>query len=238
MRGGRIRRSASRCEEYRVSRRPFGRGSSDWNRCRLRRELRCERNRPALPAPSACRVSSTVTDTERLQRELIERNVDFLISPRFDLFAHEQFDFEILRDASYVVVAGAQNPWARRRRVELNDLVNEPWVLPSPETPVGSLAMNVFRASGIDYPRATVFVLSPVVRISLLKSGRFLTIVSTSVLGFPNKRPEFKVLPVELLIAHPPIGIVTLKQRTLSTVAQRFIDSAREVAKPLAKGKL
>jgi DNA-binding transcriptional LysR family regulator len=83
-----------------------------------------------------------VTDTQRLQRELIERNVDFLISPRFDLFADEQFDFEVLHDASYVVVAGAQNPWARRRRVELNDLVNEPWVLPSPETPVGSLAMN------------------------------------------------------------------------------------------------
>jgi DNA-binding transcriptional LysR family regulator len=160
-----------------------------------------------------------------------------LVSPKFDLFVNEKCDFEILYDASYVVVAGVQHPLARRRRVELTDLVNESWVLPSPETPVGSLAMNVFHASGTDYPRATVFVLSPVVRMGLLKSGRFLTIVSTSVLGFPTKRPEFKVLPIELPIAHPPIGIVTLKRRALSTVAKRFIDSAREAAKPLAKGK-
>jgi hypothetical protein len=31
-----------------------------------------------------------------------------------------------------------------------------------------------------------------------------------------------------------PNGIVTLKNRTLSPVAQLFIDCAREVAKPLA----
>jgi hypothetical protein len=34
-----------------------------------------------------------------------------------------------------------------------------------------------------------------------------------------------------------PIGIVTLKNRTLSPVAQLFIEHAREVAKPLAKRK-
>lgn len=31
------------------------------------------------------------------------------------------------------------------------------------------------------------------------------------------------------------IGIITLKNRTLSPLAQLFIDCAREVAKPLAK---
>jgi hypothetical protein len=34
-----------------------------------------------------------------------------------------------------------------------------------------------------------------------------------------------------------PVGIVTLKNRTLSPVVQLFIDSAREVAKSLAKTK-
>ena len=32
-----------------------------------------------------------------------------------------------------------------------------------------------------------------------------------------------------------PVGIMTLKNRTISPVAQLFIDCAREVAKPLAK---
>jgi hypothetical protein len=30
-----------------------------------------------------------------------------------------------------------------------------------------------------------------------------------------------------------PVGIMTLKNRTLSPLAERFIDCAREVAKPL-----
>ena len=33
-----------------------------------------------------------------------------------------------------------------------------------------------------------------------------------------------------------PIGIFTLKNRTLSPVAQPFLDSVREVAKKLANG--
>jgi hypothetical protein len=38
-------------------------------------------------------------------------------------------------------------------------------------------------------------------------------------------------------MARLPNGIATLKNRTLSPVAQLFIDCAREVAKPLAKRK-
>jgi LysR family pca operon transcriptional activator len=44
-------------------------------------------------------------------------------------------------------------------------------------------------------------------------------------------------LPVDLPIPRAPIGIVTLKNRTLNPVAQLFVEYAREVAKPLAKKK-
>ena len=71
---------------------------------------------------------------ETLHRELSERNVDLLIARRFGPIADERLDFEILFDDSFVVVAGAQNPWVRRRRIELAELVNEPWVLPPPES--------------------------------------------------------------------------------------------------------
>jgi DNA-binding transcriptional LysR family regulator len=170
--------------------------------------------------------------TETLHRELSERNVDLLITRRLGLFTEEQFGLETLYDESFVVVAGAENPWARRRRIELAELMSEPWTLPPPQA-LGSVFMEAFRASGLDYPRATVFTILPAVRISLLATGRFLTIFPASVLRFPVKRPELKVLPVELPIARVPIAIVTLKNRTLSPVAQLFIDSAREVVKPL-----
>src|SRR5882762_4702257 len=177
-----------------------------------------------------------VTETEGLHRELSERNVDLLIARRVGPIAEEQLRFDALYDDSYVVVAGAQHPWVRRRRIELADLVNESWVLPPPQSALGSVFMEAFRASGLDYARTTVFTNPAEVRISLLATGRFLTIFTTSVLRFPIKRPDLKVLPVELPIARVPIGIVTLKNRTLSPVAQLFIDTAHHVAK-LAKRK-
>src|SRR5215475_11918863 len=56
-------------------------------------------------------------------------------------------------------------------------------------------------------------------------------------LRFPAGQPDIRVLPVELQVAEMPVGVVTLKNRTLGPVAQLFIDCAREVAKPLAKRK-
>ena len=170
-----------------------------------------------------------------LQHELSKRNVDLLIVRRFGSMADERVDFEFLFDDLFVVAVGAQNQWARRRRIELADLVNEPWVLPPPESSLASVAVEAFRNSGLDFPRATVFAVSPEVRIGLMALGRFLTIFPTSVLKFPTKRPGINVLPVKLPVSRAPVGTVTLKNRTLSPVARMFIEEAREAAKTLAK---
>jgi DNA-binding transcriptional LysR family regulator len=177
------------------------------------------------------------SETETLRRELSERNVDLLIARRLGPIADERLGYEFLFDDTYVVAAGAQSPWARRRRIELAELVGELWTLPPPESLIGSVAMEAFRASGLDYPRVAVVTSTPQVRISLLATGRFLTIFPASALRFPVGHPEIKVLPVELSKTRVENGIVTLKNRRLSPVAQLFIDGAREVAKPLAKRK-
>ena len=75
----------------------------------------------------------TADETDTLHRELSERNVDLLIARRAGLFTDETFDFEILYDSSFVVVAGARSPWVRRRRITLAELVNESWSLPPPD---------------------------------------------------------------------------------------------------------
>ena len=47
-------------------------------------------------------------------------------------------------------------------------------------------------------------------------------------------RHSLKVLPVNLPIRPWQLSILTLKNRTLSPVAERFMECAREVAKPMA----
>ena len=72
-------------------------------------------------------------------------------------------------------------------------------------------------------------------RIGLAATGPFLAVVPAGVMSPPGKYPSIRVLPVELPTAYRKIGIVTLKNRTLSPLAQRFIECAREVASLLAK---
>jgi DNA-binding transcriptional LysR family regulator len=174
-------------------------------------------------------------NNEALHRDLQERNVDLLVTWKASRFADEQLGFELIFDDFHVVVAGAQSPWARRRKVELAELVNEPWALPPPESELGAIAKRAFRARGLDYPRATVSSFPTELRMSLLATGRFLTIVPASTLKFPVRRAEVKALPVELPLARVPVGIVTLKNRTLSPVARLFIETARAIAKPPAR---
>jgi hypothetical protein len=60
---------------------------------------------------------------------------------------------------------------------------------------LGVIATEAFRACGLDYPHATVATAAPEMRISLLATGRFLSIFPNSVLRFPTGRPEEDVVP-------------------------------------------
>jgi DNA-binding transcriptional LysR family regulator len=181
-------------------------------------------------------VFHVVTATSEAQRRnLNERSVDLLIFRRTSYFTDEQVTFEKLYESPYVVAAGTKSPWVRRRRIELAELMSESWALPPPSGGFGSFVAAAFRAGGFDFPRVTLVALAHELRINLARTGRYLTILPEFLLQFPSRHPFIKKLPVELPIASEPIGIITLKNRAPSPVVQRFMDCAREVAKPLAR---
>lgn len=169
-------------------------------------------------------------DTATLHQALTDRNIDFVLAQKFGAFSDAQFNFEKLYEERYVVLASVKNRWARRKSVELADLLNEPWTLSSPETVIGMVAKEAFSTSGLPYPRVTVTAFPKEMRMNLLLTDRFLTISPTSDLKLPAKRPEFKAVRVKLPIAPIPIGIISLRKRPLNSVGQIFLDHAREVA--------
>jgi DNA-binding transcriptional LysR family regulator len=170
-------------------------------------------------------------------RALEERTVDLLIGRMFSLIVEDHLNAEILYDDPFVIAAGVRNPWVRRRKIDLAELMNEPWVLPPADSPFGSVIEEAFRAAGLKVPASTVIASAVPMRNALLASGRFLTIVPSSVLRFSGHEPTAKPLPIELPIARRPIGAMTLKNRMLNPLAQLFIDCARDLAKQLAKRK-
>src|SRR5215510_1557097 len=166
---------------------------------------------------------------------LRERKCEVVVARPSTATPEPDIDMEPLYYEQLFVVAGPRNKWVGRRRIALGDLVDEPWILSTTETVPEAPVTKAFRAIGSGVPRATVLCSSINLRNNLLATGRFLTMVPGSVLHFGPQRTLFKVLPIELPGWHLPVGIMTLKNRTLSPVAQLFIDCVREVAKPLAK---
>jgi len=72
--------------------------------------------------------------------------------------SEEDFDEEVLFEEPLVVVVGADNPWIRRPKIKLAELVNEPWTWPAKGTTLHELVVQVFRASGVEASRPAVHV--------------------------------------------------------------------------------
>jgi DNA-binding transcriptional LysR family regulator len=176
-------------------------------------------------------------ETSMLYRALEERDVDAVLTRIAAPFDETRMQAAVLYTASRFVVAATGNSWSRRRRVGLADLVNEPWTLPPPDSLNGAVAADDFRAAGLDLPRATVITFTDIARVALVAKGRFLTIAHKSALELFGWNKAVKALPIELGTTTGPVGIITLKNRTLTPVVQLFIDCARELAKPLATRK-
>jgi DNA-binding transcriptional LysR family regulator len=167
---------------------------------------------------------------------LRQRRIEFGFGGTTEPVSEDDIDAETLYEEPLIVVAALENPWARRRKIKLAELVNEPWTWPAAGTVIDLLVTESFRANGLDPPRATIYADAYSLRIRLAATGRFLAIVPASIMRFPGTPASIKVLPVELAKTRRQIGIITLKNRTLSALAQIFIECAREVAQPLAKG--
>ena len=176
-------------------------------------------------------------DLSTLLMEVSARNVEFAISRLFDEVALTDMETELLFHDPYAVMAGANNAWLRRRRFKLADLLGEPWVIPPYDTVQGRQNAAAFRASGVEPPRPTVTTLSLNLRNTLLATGRFLTILPSFTLNLAGKGAPLRPLPLELPKTRRAIGVVRLKNRSLSPLGELFLERVRIVTKPLAASR-
>jgi DNA-binding transcriptional LysR family regulator len=135
-----------------------------------------------------------------------------------------------LFDEPLVVAAGPESRWAKRRKLALADLMGEPWLLAQPGSLARSLQEEVFRRHGLEPPSATVLTVSLHIYMHLIETGRWLGFVPASVMRFGGKQMRLKALPVEVLSPPAPVGFIKVKDRTLTPLAERFIECTRKVA--------
>jgi DNA-binding transcriptional LysR family regulator len=142
----------------------------------------------------------------------------------------EDLNVESLFDDPLVVAAGTHSRFAHRRKIDLTELIDEPWVLPAPHTRNYSCLKEAFQACGLDMPKTSLVTISMPLIVDFLANGPFITAYPRSVV----LHNSLKVLPVDLPTRPWPLAVVTLKNRTLSPVVERFIECVHEVVNSIA----
>jgi DNA-binding transcriptional LysR family regulator len=90
--------------------------------------------------------------------------------------------------------------------------------------------LEAFRALGLAAPKVCLTTYSVPLRMDLIATGPYITIFPGSIRDVRADRFSFKVLPIDLPVRPPPLAIVTLKNRMLNPVAERFIEHVRDYA--------
>jgi DNA-binding transcriptional LysR family regulator len=164
--------------------------------------------------------------------ELRQRSLDLVLARVVPPIGSGEgdLDVEVIFEDSLAIVAAEQNRLTRLRTIDLADLVDEPWILTPPESWGHMLMAQAFAARGVDMPKLHVMSFSIPLRIGLVAAGPYLTAVPASVVRRSIDRLPVKVLPVEMSGSQWPVVLVTLKNRTLSPVAQSFVDHVRAIA--------
>ncbi len=166
--------------------------------------------------------------------ELYKREIDLVLARLVKLpergRLEEDLDAEVLFDDPFSAVVGPNSKWATRRKLDLAELVDEPWLLTPLDVLAGRFFAEAFEARGLKPPKPLVAAYSPYLRSSLASRGQFIAVLPRSVLHADGKLYSLKRLPIQLSNRASPVAIVTLRNRTLTPAVRVFVECARESA--------
>jgi DNA-binding transcriptional LysR family regulator len=168
------------------------------------------------------------------ERDLPDRNIEVAIGAMPTLPKDTMIETDVLFKERQVVMAGAKSKWTRARKVSLADLINEPWVLPPPDSIAAFHIAEAFRANGLTPPIAQVQTFSMPLAHHLLASGQFLSMQAVEMAHLAPHLP-LRILDVRFDGLARQIALMRVKGRAVSPLAKLFMDFAQEMAHGLQR---
>ncbi|MBC2666996.1 LysR family transcriptional regulator [Novosphingobium flavum] len=156
--------------------------------------------------------------------ELERGNVEVVVGQIADI-GHQIEATELFQDR-LVVAAGENSRWVKAKAEKLADLINDPWAFSPLDTVSGRTMTQAFRINGLGLPPVMVVGSSMQLLRQLVMRNEFLALFPASVV---ERARGLVALPVEVNALWQPIGLLTMKHRTLSSLAKLFIDEIRKV---------
>ena len=168
-----------------------------------------------------------------LMARLKEGRLDIAIARMLDPTDAADVQFEPLAEEPHSLVVRPAHPLARRRRLALEDLVDQAWILP----PSGSILRErldaMFLQRGLSLPARVVETSSLPITTNLLWQSDMVVALPPEVVQPYCSSGLLKILPVDLGVRMDSFGLITRRGRRLSQGATEALGVLREVAAQL-----
>jgi DNA-binding transcriptional LysR family regulator len=125
------------------------------------------------------------------------------------------------------IVARCGHPLARKRRLRLRELANEPWLLPLPETALRRQVERAFVEAGAQVPRNVIESVSILTNRALLRKSDCIAVMPYHVALDDVEQGLLSILPVKLKSIETPVGAILRAPGTLPPAASALLECLR-----------
>jgi DNA-binding transcriptional LysR family regulator len=175
-----------------------------------------------------------VSDSDTLVRGLRERTLDVLVTRWVPSLVADDLAAEVLYKAALAVMANRHHPLVHRDTLKLMDLMEQQWALSPPNSVLGRMVADVFRRRKLALPSAVVSTISVSMQLKLLASGRFVSVLPSTLLRHRANSTWLRALSVDLTDSFGPVASVTVRKRQNTGAVRLFQAMSRVVSKEYA----
>lgn len=171
--------------------------------------------------------------SDQLLVGLEQRKFNFIVGRFTEIHQKNIFNFEALIDETLWVVVDSRHPLLKRKKINIHELRDWPWILQPPASPSRQLLEESFSQAGIPMPANLTEMPSVFPALQLLQSSNMIALQSRSAVSEYVRRGVLGRLPIEFGHKMSPYGILARKDEILSESAQEFAATLREAVREI-----
>jgi len=176
------------------------------------------------------RISIEIDSSAALVGRLLKGELDVALARVSDSHGADELIFEPLAGETHHVIVRTAHPLARKRVLDLADLAELPWILPSTGSLLRDRIDSLFVQRSLGLPRNLVETTSIPVIISLLQKTDMVAALQEVTVEPYLKAGLLTALPFTLGMLMEPFGIITRRNHQMSPSAEAMLRSLHEAA--------
>lgn len=166
-------------------------------------------------------------DLTHLLPKLRISELDFFVGRLEPGYAAPDLVTEALHQDPMVAIISHDHPLVRKAKTHWSDLVNLPCVMPPPWASLRVKIEQEYYRHGLTPPTDLIETSSYFAISTFVKRRGAVGFVARSVGQYFEQEGLFKILPLDVAVDLPPVGIITLRGQRLTTSSEQLIECLR-----------